>query len=264
MKIALKFLAAALTATSLLNLTTPRFVQATTFDATEVNSEQFVLVAVPYGTESTKYQLLIIEQISNAQKCWSESGSKPVVIDPLLVNFDFTGICSRSVDSNGYSVRLDSQDLGLDYLLRVVKRDNELVLVANHLRDRAAPSFEIGRTHGFQDGYLKFELDSGWRLTKRLYEGQMLGHIYLTGESTALGISPSNVPTSSLPAPVQNRPLFRNSPASPARELIFTRPSTPPMTTPPPPVDDFPAPPPVRNSPPPPTSDRQIPVFDTP
>jgi len=264
MKIALKFLAAALTATSLLSLTTPRFAQASTFGATEVNSEQFVLVAVPYGTDSTKYQLLVIEQISNAQKCWSESGSTPVVIDPLLLNFDFTGICSRSVDSNGYSVRLDSQDLGLNYLLRVVKRNNELVLVTNHLRDRSAPSFEIGRTNGFQDGYLKIELDSGWRLTKRLYEGQMLGHVYLTGESTALGVSPTNIPTN-VPAPVQNRPLFRNPPASSsARELIFTRPSTPTMTTPPPSVDDFPAPPPVQNSSPPPTSDRQIPVFDTP
>jgi hypothetical protein len=53
-----------------------------------------------------------LEQIPGKQKCWSESGSNPVMIDPLLLNFDFTGICRRATDSNGYSIRLDGRISG--------------------------------------------------------------------------------------------------------------------------------------------------------
>ena len=72
---------------------------AATFDSLEVNSNNFIAVAAPFG--NNQHQLLIIEQISNRKPCWSENGSSPVTVEPLLLNFDFTGICGRSTDSNG-------------------------------------------------------------------------------------------------------------------------------------------------------------------
>src|SRR5919202_6790224 len=102
---------------------------AATFDSAEVKGDNFIAVAAPYG--ENKHQLLIIEQLSNRRPCWSENGSNPVTVDPLLLNFDFTGICGRSTDSNGYSLRMSGEDLGLEYILSIVERHGDLVPVGN-------------------------------------------------------------------------------------------------------------------------------------
>lgn len=258
---------------------------ASTFEIAEVNTDNFIAVAAPFG--ENKHQLLIIEQLSNRRACWSESGSNPVSVEPLLLNFDFTGICGRSTDSNGYSLRMDGQDLGLDYLLRLVERNGELILVGTNRRDRKAPEIEVGRTRGMSDGFEKIFLDSGWRFTRRTYQGKALGHIYLTNDATA----PANPEVSTSPQP---------QPDGPVRELIFTSPqtgtSTPqgespatnPQILPPPPapasrVPELPDPiepitpqaePPVpeieippsrpQTAPPSPASNREIPVFVVP
>ncbi len=156
---------------------------AATFDQVEVDQSKFIAVAAPYGNNA--HQLLIIQQISDKQPCWSESGSNPVKVDPLLLNFDFTGICARSTDSNGYSIRREGQDLGLEYILRVVERNGELVLIGSNSKDRNAPEIVLGRTNGRSDGFTKIVLEPGWRFTKRAFNGKTLGHIYLTtGNST--------------------------------------------------------------------------------
>lgn len=156
---------------------------AASFYETEVDPSKFIAVAAPYGQNS--HQLLIIEQISSKRECWSESGSNPVKVEPLLLNFDFTGICGRSTDSNGYSIRKDGQDVGTQYILRIVERNGELVLVGTNTRDRQAPELVIGRTKGLSNGFLKITLDPDWRLTKRTLDGKVLGHIYLTSGKSA-------------------------------------------------------------------------------
>jgi N-acetylmuramoyl-L-alanine amidase len=188
---------------------------ASTFASAEVTTDNFIAVAAPFG--ENKHQLLIIEQLSNRQPCWSESGSNPVSVEPLLLNFDFTGICGRSTDSNGYSIRMNGEDLGLDYILRLVERNGELVLVGSNRRNRNAPEIEIGRTRGMSDGFEKIFLDSGWRFTRRTYQGKALGHIYLTNDGTA----PANPEVSTGP---------QSQPEAPVRELIFTTPGTEPST----------------------------------
>lgn len=173
-------------------------VQAVDFQQQEVEQNQFVAIARPYG--GNKYDLLILQQIPGKRQCWQEKGSNPVVIDPLLLNFDFTGSCERSTDSNGYSIRLGGQDLGLDYLLRVVERNGELVLVGTSRRNGSSEQIVIGRTHGLGQGLMKFDLDGGWRFAKRAYQGRALSHVYLTGDRSAINTSPSP----STPRPVTN------------------------------------------------------------
>jgi hypothetical protein len=201
------------------------------------------------------------------------------------LNFDFTGICGRSTDSNGYSIRMNGEDLGLDYLLRVVERDGDLVLVGSNRRNLAAPTIEIGRTQGISNGFQKIVLNQGWRLTRRTYQGKALGHIYITSDSSVNQVSNTStppLPPNSQPLPPLTRPLPPNSqplppssqplppltqplPSSPQtlppaeRELIFTKPDAgltiPRSTTP------------ATSSPtvtPPSTSERQLPVFVVP
>jgi hypothetical protein len=107
-------------------------------------------------------------------------GYSPTRIDPLLLNFDFTGVCGRGTDSNGYSVRVGGTDLGWRYGLRLVPAGNDLKLMAvPAVADQSVP-LEIGRTNGVANDFLKIELNQGWRLTKRIYNGQPIGHYYLT------------------------------------------------------------------------------------
>ncbi len=149
-------------------------VKASTFSETALDQSKVIAIARPYG--EGKYDLLVIEQIPDKQDCWAESGANPVLVDPLLLNFDFTGICRRSTDSNGYSIRLDGNDLGLDYLLRLVPRDGELVLVGTP-RSAGYSEIVLGSTQGLASGFMKINLYPGWQFTKRTYQDKNLGSL---------------------------------------------------------------------------------------
>lgn len=153
---------------------------AAMFGEKEVDQDKFIAVAAPYGHDSHK--LLILEQISTERSCWREFGNAPTQVDPLLVNFDFTGICGRSTDSNGYSIRVDGEDLGLQYSLRIVQKDDDLVLIGAP-DDPTAPPLEIGRANGITNEFAKINLDDGWRFAKRTYNDTPLGHVYLSYNS---------------------------------------------------------------------------------
>jgi N-acetylmuramoyl-L-alanine amidase len=146
-----------------------------------------------------------------------------------LLNFDFTGICDRSTDSNGYSLRIAGQDLGLQYGLRLVQRNNDLVLMAYSLGDRTLPDIELGRTNGITDGFGKIILDPGWRLTRRVYRHRNLPHLYLTRDNIPSGISLAAMPSSVTPSaltrsvPIATRP---QTPLNPQRLVIPPRPRT--------------------------------------
>jgi hypothetical protein len=150
---------------------------AVEFDKTEVEQERFIAVAFP---RTFGYSLIVFEQISDAQACWREQGNSPTVVDPLLVNFDFTGICGRATDSNGYSVRMGEEDLALSHSLTVRSIDDEIFLVATSQDNPEAPPILIGRSYGMSNGFTKIILEPGWRFTKRNYQGKTLGHIYFT------------------------------------------------------------------------------------
>jgi N-acetylmuramoyl-L-alanine amidase len=178
------------------------------------------------------YRLVILEQMPNQRQCWDEQGDSPIRIDPLLLNFDFNGACDRKTDSNGYSIRVNNRDLSLDYRLDISRRQNDLVLLARAIRDRSAPAIEVGRTNGMADGSLKINLNPGWRMAYRTYNGEVLGHIYLTHDApldnTRLASREAIINT---PPPANPLPPS-NSPPAPTG----TTPPAPPLQTPPPPT----------------------------
>jgi hypothetical protein len=212
-------------------------VHAVDFQQQEVEQNQFVAIARPYG--GNKYDLLILRQIPGKRQCWQESGSNPVVVDPLLLNFDFTGNCERSTDSNGYSIRLNGQDLGLDYLLRVVERNGELVLVGTSRRNGNSQEIVLGRTHGLGQGFMKIDLDGGWRFTKRAYQGRPLSHVYLTGDRSATNPSRPTTTSQTVTNPQRISPNINPSSSGSSsssnnviKELTFTAPDNTPNLAP--------------------------------
>jgi hypothetical protein len=165
------------------------------FGEQRVNQDDFIAIAAP---GSNFYSLVILEQQSQDRPCWDADGLGPVVVEPLLLNFDFTGICGRSTDSNGYSVRIDGRDRYADYLLKIIPQQDEIQLVATPVKKNLPMQLMgqgggdeeeliIGRTGGIANGFLQIELEPGWEFTKRTYEGKPLGHVYLSrGESNVM------------------------------------------------------------------------------
>ncbi len=163
-------------------------VDAATFGQQEVSQNNIIAIASPVNGGET-HQLLVVEQVSDSQACWQENQDIAGTIEPLLLNFDFTGICSRATDSNGYSIRVGGEDLGLQYVLRVVQSDNVMRLVGIPISDRSAPKLEIGRTKGVTADFVKIQLNPGWRFTKRTYNGQTLGHYYFTNDQSLAALA---------------------------------------------------------------------------
>lgn len=210
---------------------------AATFNQLEIaDQSKFLVLAAPIGQTNT-YKLLILEQLNDRRQCWQESGTQPTVVDPLLLNFDFTGICGRSTDSNGYSVRMAGEDLAGRYNLRLARKQNELVLIAFSLVEKNVEFIEIGRTRGLTDGFMKIYLDPGWRLTRRTYNGKPVGHIYLSTNTSLSELAnratpveqPSSTPQlfpapSSPPSEPPTQPV---QPIQPEPSTVYTMPSTP-------------------------------------
>lgn len=187
---------------------------AYSFDQTEIDQNKVVAVAVPRGLGG--HQLLILEQVASSRKCWDEAGSSPVKIDPLLVNFDFTGICNRATDSNGFSIRMAGTDLALKYSLSLQTTGNDVLLIGSP-NDPTYKPVVIGRTHGVSGGMLKIDLEPEWRFTKRAYGGKTLGHFYLTSNQSAPGTGGSENP---LPGPGKFRDTVNDTYAKEIDEAV--------------------------------------------
>jgi hypothetical protein len=207
--------------------------KAVSFEEQLVNQGQFLVVAVPFGYK--EHRLEIIEQIPGGQQCWQESSSNPVVVNLLLLNFDHSKSCQRITNTNGYSLRLNGQDERVSYIIKIVERNGELNLVATH-KDPQQPELLIGRTYGLSNAPLKIILNPGWRLTKRVHQGETVQHVYLSGGSSIAQIpNPLNIANSNIsfsnPAPVNtNTSSFSNLP-----QQVNTVPTNPvPTTTAPP------------------------------
>jgi N-acetylmuramoyl-L-alanine amidase len=219
---------AALTAATLLtSFSTAALAQTAQFGQQPIAADRVVAVAEPVNN-GRFYSLLILEQLGTVRPCWREEGSSPTTIEPLLLTFDFSGICGRSSDSNGYSLRIAGEDFNTRYRLQMVQREGYLALVATpSAMNRSAPTLEIGRTNGIANDFLKIQLNPGWEMNRRVYNGQVLGHIYVTNNQpldaviAANGVSggssrptpptttppTGSPPTPGLPTPPGGRPL---------------------------------------------------------
>ena len=154
--------------------------KAVSFQEQQVSQDDFAVVAVPFGYQ--EHRLEIIEQIPGEKQCWQESGSAPVQVNMLLLDFDHTDSCRRIINTNGYTLRLNGQDERVAHVVKIVRHNDELQLVAFH-KDPAQPSIVIGKTNGLSDSAMKVTLNPGWEITKRVHQGKVIDHLYLSGAS---------------------------------------------------------------------------------
>lgn len=106
---------------------------------------------------------------------------------------DFSGLCGRATDTNGYAIRAAGEQIRYDPVFK--EEDGVLVLYAEPSRFlRGAEKFIIGQTDGISPtGYTQVTLKPGWRLTRKTVDGSPKGLMYLTNDLTVAEITGQDV-----------------------------------------------------------------------
>ena len=168
--------------------------QGSLFTAVPVELSSFVLVSAPIG-QGERSQLNIYEQRTTKRPCFAVSAGSPAMVDPLLSTFDFTGVCNRYIDGNGYSLRIGGDDLGTRYRLSVVNTGGDIELLATPTKNPSQPTMLVARAGGAASGFVQLKLEPGWTLKRRAYGKKSLGHLYVYRDSAPVASSsPSPAP----------------------------------------------------------------------
>lgn len=160
------------------------------FNFDEVKIDQNQVISLAKGLSDLKekgastYKLIILEQGSNEIPCWNETETElyPILVKPLLVNSNYSGLCKEATDSNDYSIRVDGNDLSLTHRLILENVGDEIKLFGiSIMGDKKL----IGRTRGLSDGIMKIFLEPGWQFTKPSDGEKLRGHFYFSYDSFA-------------------------------------------------------------------------------
>ncbi|MBE9136656.1 DUF3747 domain-containing protein [Nodosilinea sp. LEGE 07088] len=177
-----------------------------------INEANFLVVSVP-GSVAQPHRLYIVEQLQTSPACWEilNPGGEPTQVNALWNTFDFSGICRLQRDSNGYAIRLNGQDVA-GARFEVNQRDGDLLLQfapSTISRDRIT----IGRANGISPtGFTQLDLNPGWSLTKRTFNGQIVSShlLYFTNDMTLAQLQGE---TGTTPPPTTTPPVTPPAPA---------------------------------------------------
>jgi hypothetical protein len=161
------------------------------FTSQPVDQTRFAVLAKPVGRSD--WNLLVLEQLAPLPRCWESRADG--LVDPALNRFDYTGICSRYLDSNGYSLRVGQNDLGGSYRLRLQQQGTTLQLLAmnpNEASELLVAKGPIPRRD--RDGFVALTLEPGWDLERRLYGQQALSHLYFANATPLARLLASSAP----------------------------------------------------------------------
>ena len=155
------------------------------FQSQPLEQERMAVLGQPVGSQGWK--LLVLEQLKPAPKCWEER--RDGLIDPALNRFNFSGICSRYLDSNGYSLRVGDDDVSPRYRLRLESQGNTLVLLA--MSGSHPTELVVGRGAiplRDRSGFVALKLEPGWQLERRMYGERSLSHVYFANPQPLDGL----------------------------------------------------------------------------
>ena len=146
------------------------------FDSAAVPEKHFAVLAQPIGR--AQWKLLVLEQIKVQPRCWR--ARQDGLVEPSLNRFNFSGICKRYLDSNGYSLRSGGQDLGTRFRFRLKRSGTLLKLEALDPQQRAPLLVGQAALPARRDpnGFVALRLEPGWALERRVYQGRPLNHLY--------------------------------------------------------------------------------------
>lgn len=178
------------------------------FAAQPLQENRFAILGRPVGSED--WSLLVLEQLAAAPRCWTARPDG--LVDPSLNRFNFTGVCNRYIDSNGYSLRIGEQDLASSYRLKLVQVGEELRLQASSVSNPTDLLVGRGRVPmRDRDGFVQLTLEPGWTLQRRTYQGRALSHLYFANGDSLPSLLARLQPE---PEPVASAPTGRGGRSS--------------------------------------------------
>ena len=140
-------------------------------DSKSLKQDQFAILARAVGRDGWK--LLVLEQIKARPLCWKDQADG--LVEPSLNSFDFTGICSRYLDSNGYSLRTAGEDTQKSVRLRLRQGRNGLELHAlDPNRNTAVVVATARQARRNKNAFVKLKLEPGWQLERRANQRRTL------------------------------------------------------------------------------------------
>ena len=179
------------------------------FQSQPLEQERLAVLGQPVGSQGWK--LLVLEQLKPAPKCWEER--RDGLIDPALNRFNFSGICSRYLDSNGYSLRVGDDDVSPRYRLRLESQGNTLVLLA--MSGSHPTELVVGRGAiplRDRSGFVALKLEPGWQLERRMYGERSLSHVYFANPQPLDGLIAQAERRQERPAPTYTNTRPGNGP----------------------------------------------------
>ncbi len=115
---------------------------------------------------------------ASRKDCWDESDSGEISFPDDMVG------CKGAGSSSGYVLRVDGEDLGLDYLLTVRREGGQAQLLGVPRFGIEGEEFEIAETNEFDEddfpNFTKLNFYDGWGITKRTYHGQQTNIYYVS------------------------------------------------------------------------------------
>ena len=150
------------------------------FESTAVPQERFAVLAQPIGR--AQWKMLVLEQLKTQPRCWT--ARQDGLVEPSLNRFDFSGVCKRYLDSNGYSLRSGGEDLGTRFRFRLKQSGGLLKLEALDPQQRAP--LLVGQAvipARDPNAFVPLQLEPGWALQRRVYQGRQLNHLYFAHQA---------------------------------------------------------------------------------
>ncbi|MFK8185908.1 MAG: DUF3747 domain-containing protein [Phormidesmis sp.] len=170
--------------------------QSSLFGMNETSQAPFIMVAQPTSRLGgrQRYGLMIIEQKKADPLCYSTTGSSPTQVNVLLLNFDFSGICGKSTDTNGYLLRTANEDIKYD---PVIENEDGVLVLYGVPRRSAGPDAErfiIGQTDGIAaNGFTQIFFKPGWRLARQTFNNANTGRTYIANDLTLAALTNQDV-----------------------------------------------------------------------
>jgi len=185
------------------------------FSSAPVEPASFAVLARPVAADD--WTLVVLEQLQARPFCWTPRPDG--LVDPTLNRFNFTGICGRFIDSNGFSLRIQDADLGHAYRLRLEQKGSQVQLLAASPSQAAELLVARGTVpRRDRDLFVALQLEPGWSLRRRVFGDRSLSHIYFSNADSldnliaaASGRSPEAQPLVQAPPPLTNRRAARST-----------------------------------------------------
>ncbi|MFN9631769.1 MAG: DUF3747 domain-containing protein [Cyanobacteriota bacterium] len=190
------------------------------FSSAPVEPASFAVLARPVADDD--WTLVVLEQLKARPFCWTPRPDG--LVDPTLNRFDYTGICGRFIDSNGYSLRVGDVDLSHAYRLRIERRGSELQLLAT-TASRGA-EFLVGRgtvPRRDRDLFVSLQLQPGWELRRRMFGNRGLNHVYFSNGQSLEALIAASTGRPSAQATGPGPGLGLEPPKAPPPPVTLTR-----------------------------------------